>query len=243
MCGASRPGARSRQSNGSIAVEHAETCPSSRQSLLEADSVPDSGTGESPSSGSSERFTIRTPPLPEVSRRCGRPETCWLPLAGALRCFGSTARTSALMPTASRWRCAPRATGSAAAFDLFVIEDGVYRERFPNVSLNSSSPRYVERIVNDPKTGSVLVRVVDLLVVPTVVLTLQFATLAGGDDGLVGLDDADFVGSEAAGNGLHAFDPGQDIALLTVPQGARGASSDASLLRGGSQGWCSRSWT
>lgn len=120
-------------------------------------------------------------------------------------------------------------SGSASAFDLFVIEDGVYRERFSNLSMNSSSPRYVERIVNDPKTGSVLVRVVDLLVVPTVVPATQFAALAGGDDGLVGLDDADFVGSEAAGTGLHAFDRVQDVALLTVPGRATPAVHQAML--------------
>jgi phage tail sheath protein FI len=45
----------------------------------------------------------------------------------------------------------------------------------------------------------------------------QSISLAGGNDGLSGLDDDDFIGSEAAKTGLHALDSVQELSLLLVP--------------------------
>lgn len=42
--------------------------------------------------------------------------------------------------------------------------------------------------------------------------------LAGGDNGLTGLTDGDFIGSAAAGNGLYAFDEIQVINLMAIPE-------------------------
>jgi len=104
--------------------------------------------------------------------------------------------------------------GNASAFDLLVVEDGTYRETFPNLTLAAADARNIERIINDAQNGSLYIRVTQLL---ATVPQPQTHTLAGGNDGLAGLDDADFVGSEAAKTGLHALDQVQDLSLLLVP--------------------------
>src|SRR5690606_23252557 len=48
----------------------------------------------------------------------------------------------------------PATSGQWDEFDLAVIEDGVYREAFPNLSMDTSKDRYIERVMNHPKTGS-----------------------------------------------------------------------------------------
>jgi uncharacterized protein len=121
-------------------------------------------------------------------------------------------------------------SGSPSAFDLLVVEDGVYRESFPNLSMDPSSSSYVERIVNDPRTGSAYVRVADRRLPGAPVPTVQTVALSGGSDGLVGLGDSDFIGSEAGKTGLHALDAVQDLALLFVPGRATPAMHNA-LLR------------
>ncbi len=111
--------------------------------------------------------------------------------------------------------------GSAAQFDLLVVEDGVYRESFPNLSMDPDATRYVERVVNDTRTGSLYVRVTDQLLAGSPVPPPQTAALAGGSDGLVGLDDADFVGSDAGKTGLHALDQVQECRSCWCPGGPR----------------------
>lgn len=104
--------------------------------------------------------------------------------------------------------------GVATAFDLLVVEDGTYRETFPNLTLAPADVRHVERIVNDGRVGSAYVRATQLL---TAGPRPQTVALASGDDGLVGLDDNDFIGSEAAKTGLRALDQVQELSLLLVP--------------------------
>jgi hypothetical protein len=118
-------------------------------------------------------------------------------------------------------------SGEATAFDLAVIEDGVYRETFPNLSMDPSHARYIESIVNDERTGSNLIRVIDQLLAGHPVPDVQTLQLAGGNDGLTGLDDSDFVGSEAGKTGLNAFDQVQDLTLLLVPGRATSAVHNA----------------
>ena len=88
-------------------------------------------------------------------------------------------------------------SGDATEFDLAIIEDGVYREVFPNLSMDTDAARYVERIVNDERTGSNLVQLIDQLLPGEPVPDVQTVQLAGGNDGLAALDDTDFVGSDA----------------------------------------------
>ena len=119
--------------------------------------------------------------------------------------------------------------GSPGAFDLLVVDDGTYRETFPNLSMNPDDARYVERVVNDVRTGSVYVRVVDQLLVGALIPQPQVVALAGGSDGLVGLDDTDFVGSEPGKTGLRALDKVQELSLLLVPGRATPAVHNAMI--------------
>ena len=111
----------------------------------------------------------------------------------------------------------PPTNGEVDAFDLAVIEDGVFRELFANLTMTPGEPSYVEAVVNDERDGSVLVRVVDQGLAGAPPLDLQIAALTGGDDGLAGLDDNDFIGSEVGKTGLYALDTIQDLSLLLVP--------------------------
>jgi phage tail sheath protein FI len=117
--------------------------------------------------------------------------------------------------------------GSPSAFDLLIVEDGAYREAFPNLSMNPDDARYLERILNDPRNGSIYVRTIDQLLVGMPVPPPQTVPLAGGGNGLVGLDDSDFVGSDAGKTGLHALDQVQELTLLLVPGRATPAVHNA----------------
>ncbi len=126
-------------------------------------------------------------------------------------------RVDAANPGGYANRLRMRVQAGRPGLDLLTVEDGIARDTFRNVSLDPSSPRYVETLVNDPNSGSALVRVTDQRLAPGAVLALQTAPLAGGDDGLAGLTDADFVGSPTGKTGLYAFDTVQDLATLLVP--------------------------
>ncbi|WP_095957875.1 MULTISPECIES: phage tail sheath protein [Myxococcaceae] len=123
--------------------------------------------------------------------------------------------------------------GSPDAFDVLVLEDGAYRESFPNLSSARGDARYVERVLNDERTGSTYVRA--FMVQPDALLDVQTVALSGGADGLVGLDDTDFIGSEASGSGLLRARRG---ARRLPPPGARARHArrpqrHGALLRGG----------
>ena len=118
-------------------------------------------------------------------------------------------------------------SGEADEFDLAIIEDGTYRETFPEVSMDAAAGRYVERVVNDARLGSGLVRVIDQLLPGAPVPDVQTVQLAGGNDGLAGLDDNDFIGSGAGKTGIHALDQVQDLTLLLVPGRATSAVHNA----------------
>ncbi len=121
----------------------------------------------------------------------------------------------------------PSTSGEPGAFDLAVIEDGAYREAFIDLSMARASPRHVERVVHAPRGGSALIRVVDLGPPGEAAPAPQTARLTGGDDGLAGLGDADFIGSERAKTGLRALDAVQDLSLLLVPGQATAAVHNA----------------
>ncbi len=118
-------------------------------------------------------------------------------------------------------------SGDAGLFDLAVIEDGVYREAFPNLSPDPDDERYVETVVNDTRSGSSLVRVIDQLLAGRPTPAVQTVGLAGGDDGLTGLDDNDFIGSPTGKTGLNAFDQVLDVSLVIVPGRATPAVHNA----------------
>ena len=123
----------------------------------------------------------------------------------------------------------PPTSGETGFFNLGVVEDGVDRRGFPNVCMDPNHDRYVEKMVNDARSGSALIRVVDLLVSGAQAPDEQIVQLAGGDDGLTGLDDNDFIGSKTGKTGLHALNKVQDLSLLFVPGRATPANHDAMI--------------
>ena len=108
-----------------------------------------------------------------------------------------------------------RDSGSGG-FDLLVFEDGAHRETFVSLSMDPADARYVEGIVNG-SAGSRLISTIDLHLGGSPHPDPQTASLEGGDDGLAGLDDGDFVGSELSATGLRAFDGVSELAVLTAP--------------------------
>ncbi len=101
-------------------------------------------------------------------------------------------------------------------FNLEVSESGLLKEVFPNLSMTDADPNYVEDVVNDTDTGSNLIACTDLdspAVSPNDLPAIGTYTLTGGDDGLTGLVDTDFIGSSAGGTGLYSLDNVQDVAI------------------------------
>jgi len=121
----------------------------------------------------------------------------------------------------------PATSGEASAFDLAVVDDGVYREVFPNLEMDPSRERYIDAVINDSRSGSLLIRTIDQLAGDSLYPDVQTVALAGGDDGLAGLDDTDFIGSDTGKTGMHALDQVQDLSLLLVPGRATAAVHNA----------------
>ncbi|MBU8900788.1 phage tail protein [Corallococcus sp. M34] len=115
--------------------------------------------------------------------------------------------------------------GSPDSFDVLLLEDGAYRESFPNLSATEGDARYVERVLNDGRAGSRYVEA--FLVEPGAVPDVQTVALSGGADGLVGLGDSDFIGAEAVKTGLYALDSVQELSLILVPGRATPAVHNA----------------
>lgn len=114
----------------------------------------------------------------------------------------------------------PASTAGPNYFDLIVLQGGAVVEPWPNLSMDPNDPRYVETIVNDPVNGSDYLVATDLhapLLAPDNNPVAGSFALTGGSDGLVGLVDADFIGSAAGATGLRAFDRTPAIRILIVP--------------------------
>lgn len=110
-------------------------------------------------------------------------------------------------------------SGVAGEFNLSVLEGGVAVEVFPNVSMDDAALNYVETIIN-ATGGSTRITVTDQDAATTEELQRpnngNFA-MSGGDDGLLNLADADYVGSQAGGTGFFAFDQLVDIRVIMAP--------------------------
>ncbi len=127
-------------------------------------------------------------------------------------------------------------SGEADRFNLEVEDNGVTIERYPNLTMDDTLDDYVETVVNDPSTGSNLVAMTDLdaggagasasVQRPT---NGTFGPMAGGDSGLTGLADTDFIGTAAGGTGLRAFDQTLGIRILCVPERATAAVQNAMI--------------
>lgn len=110
--------------------------------------------------------------------------------------------------------------GIAAYFNMKVVDSGIVKETWPNVNMDGTSTDYVVTKVNDVNLGSKLIAVTDQGLTPLGIkrpANGTSANLTGGDDGLTGLNDADFVGNVAGPTGLYTFDRVQTGRILIVP--------------------------
>lgn len=133
--------------------------------------------------------------------------------------------------------------GDTDEFNLSVLESSVLKETFPNLSMTDVDLNYVEDVINDPDTGSTLIEVLDLdspASSPQDLPEIGTHSLTGGDDGLSGLVDTDFIGNQAGPTGFYYFDIVQDIAIGPIvpnrcTSAVQNAQTDyAEITRGGS---------
>lgn len=124
-------------------------------------------------------------------------------------------------------------SGNPDAFNLEVLSGALIVERFPNLSMDDTNPRYLETIFNDPDNGSQLLQATDLELAGT---TNQrrpangtFGPLTTGNDGLTSLGDTDFIGDPAGGTGLRALDQTLGLRILTIPGQATAAIHNAMI--------------
>lgn len=108
-------------------------------------------------------------------------------------------------------------SGVADEFNLTVLDDGLIVEGpYANLSMDDTADRFVEDIIN---ASSNLIAVIDLDAATTSQRPANgtSSNLAGGDDGLSGLVDADFGTAISAKVGLHSLDTVQDVNILIIP--------------------------
>lgn len=112
-------------------------------------------------------------------------------------------------------------SGETGFFNFEVLDSsGLSLEIYPNVTMDDADPRYIVDVVNDADNGSSRIAVADLnsvTVAPNNSPALATTSLAGGNDGLASLADADYVGSASSSTGLRALDTVDDLTLLAVP--------------------------
>ena len=105
----------------------------------------------------------------------------------------------------------------AAEFNLVVRYKDVVVEVFPDLSMNESDPNHVELAVNG---RSELITVKDLSPSSGTAEDrpkIGAFALSGGNDGLAGLSDTDYIGDPSAHTGFYAFDEIDALNLALVP--------------------------
>ena len=103
------------------------------------------------------------------------------------------------------------------AFNLVVRHKGEVVEVFKDLSMDEAAPNHVELVVNE---RSDFITVEDLGTVsglPSDRPVIGVFDLSGGDDGLTGLDDADYSGDPSQHTGFYAFDEIDALNLIMVP--------------------------
>lgn len=133
-------------------------------------------------------------------------------------------------------RIDPASSLEAERFNLIVLEDGLVREQFNNLTMDDDATQgYIEDVINASPTagGSLYIQVTDLDAALGSVLLDRPAngstSLAGGTNGLTNIGDVDFIGSSVANNGLRALDVASNLTLLCVPARATAAVANAML--------------
>ena len=125
------------------------------------------------------------------------------------------------------------AASSAVAeqFDIVVYLNGVQVDTHANLTMDTTSVDYVATRLSHAATESMLIDVTDLSAVgtPTERRPANSAgnLLAGGDDGLALLDDADFIGYAASNTGWYAFSLTEEGDIYVCPDRATTAVYNA----------------
>ncbi len=127
-------------------------------------------------------------------------------------------------PTTTQVIVANASNGAAANYNLAVKYKGVVIEVFPNVVNTAGLPNSVDTVVNATGTGSKYIAVTRLLTTRPVNGTYN---PTGGNDGLTGLADTDYTGSQAGGTGVYAFDATQGLRLMFAPDRLTSAVENA----------------
>jgi Bacteriophage tail sheath protein len=103
----------------------------------------------------------------------------------------------------------------ATEFDLTVLIDGAIENEYPNLSMIDTDDRYVETILT---AESNLITATDQdASVSQRPANGTSSLMTGGNDGLVGIVDADYGTAITATVGLHTLDEIQDVNLLIIP--------------------------
>lgn len=133
-------------------------------------------------------------------------------------------------------------SGIASEFNLAVYYNGILVETFANATMLDTAERFIETLVNDQDTGSRWIMVTDLQTNPGPsgvaaerpinspgAPQVAFGPLTGGNDGLSGLAETDFVGDPSSRTGFHSFDLTFDPDVLICPEMATPAIHAAGL--------------
>ena len=124
----------------------------------------------------------------------------------------------------------PPTSGDADRFNLRVTRSGVTQETWPNLSMDALDDRYVETFVEANSRYIDIDDLLSLAVSPANLPALgTYTSWVNQDDGLTGLVDADFTGTDAGGTGLYAFDLVDNMSLLVVPGRATNAVHNAMI--------------
>ena len=105
----------------------------------------------------------------------------------------------------------------AGRFNLVVVYKGEDVEVFQDLTMDESDPSHVELAVNG---RSELITVEDLHAASAITEDRPQAgtfPLSGGNDGLAGLTDTDYIGDPSAHTGFYAFDEIDALNLLMAP--------------------------
>lgn len=111
-------------------------------------------------------------------------------------------------------------SGDTDSFNLEILDGSLIVERHVNLSMTTTSQKYVVDVLD---SDSELIKATDLAVLPVpanIPVNGTFGPMTGGNDGLVGLTDQDYLGSPVDYTGLHAFDKILDISKFIIPDQA-----------------------
>jgi phage tail sheath protein FI len=113
-------------------------------------------------------------------------------------------------------------------FNLNVYKGDDAIESLPNLSMDPANENYVEKVKSDNVVLEDLESTTEIPSNRPALTNGTLVALAGGNDGLVGLADADYIGIQAQLTGMYAFDGVNDALQLATP----GVSSPAVIAAG-----------